>query len=70
MIYDGFKKFFDQYLAKYENLKNHKVHFVGSIAFYFSNILRQVANDQGVTVKNILESPIAGLTLYHQNRMM
>ena len=51
---------------KYEDYKNTKVHFVGSIGFYFSDILRQVANDKGITVKNILEGPIAGLTLYHQ----
>jgi hypothetical protein len=51
---------------KYENYKNLKVHFTGSIAFYFSDVLRQVANDKGITVKNILEGPIAGLTLYHQ----
>ena len=44
------------------------VHFSGSIAFYFGNILRQVANDRGVVVKNIVESPIAGLTLFHQKR--
>ena len=51
---------------KYEGFKNLRVHFVGSIAFYYSDLLRQVANDKGVTVKNILETPIAGLTLYHQ----
>ena len=51
---------------KYKDYKNVKVHFTGSIAFYFSDILRQVANDKGITAKNILESPIAGLTLYHK----
>jgi Predicted N-acetylglucosamine kinase len=34
--------------------------------FYFSDVLRQVAMDKGIAVKNILEGPIAGLTLYHQ----
>jgi hypothetical protein len=51
---------------KYANYHQVKVHFTGSIAFYFSDVLRQVANDKGITVKNILEGPIAGLTLYHQ----
>jgi hypothetical protein len=27
-----------------------------------------VANDKGITVKNILEAPIAGLTLYHTEK--
>jgi glucosamine kinase len=65
LVYDSFSEFYENNVMKYENYKNLKVHFTGSIAFYFSDILRQVANDKGITVKNILEGPIAGLTLYH-----
>jgi glucosamine kinase len=67
MVYESFAEFYEDNVMKYKNYKNLKVHFTGSIAFYFSDILRQVANDKGITVKNILEGPIAGLTLYHQN---
>ena len=67
LVYDGFALFMDKNVLKYKNADQYKVHFVGSIAFYYTNILRQVANDKGITVKNILESPIAGLTLYHQS---
>ena len=66
LVYDGFQAFFDKNVSCYENFQQYKVHFTGSIAFYYSNILRQVANDRGITVQNILESPIAGLTLYHR----
>jgi glucosamine kinase len=66
LIYDSFAEFYENNVMKYENYQNLKVHFTGSIAFYFSDILRQVANDKGITVKNILEGPIAGLTLFHQ----
>lgn len=66
LIYDSFAEFYENNVMKYDNYKNLKVHFTGSIAFYFSDILRQVANDKGITVKNILEGPIAGLTLYHK----
>ena len=68
LVYDGFQAFFDKNVSRYEGFQQYKVHFTGSIAFYYSNILRQVANDRGITVQNILESPIAGLTLYHQNK--
>jgi glucosamine kinase len=67
LIYDSFAEFYENNVMQYDNYKNLKVHFTGSIAFYFSDILRQVANDKGITVKNILEGPIAGLTLYHQS---
>ncbi len=66
LVYSSFAEFYENNVMKYENYQNLKVHFTGSIAFYFSDILRQVANDKGITVKNILEGPIAGLTLYHQ----
>lgn len=66
LVYNSFADFYQNNVMKYENYKNTKVHFTGSIAFYFSDVLRQVANDKGLTVKNILEGPIAGLTLYHQ----
>jgi glucosamine kinase len=66
LVYDSFAEFYENNVMAYEGYKSLKVHFVGSIAFYYSDLLRQVANDKGVTVKNILETPIAGLTLYHQ----
>jgi N-acetylglucosamine kinase-like BadF-type ATPase len=66
LIYNSFAEFYENNVMRYENYESLKVHFTGSIAFYFSNVLRQVANDKGITVKNILEGPIAGLTLYHQ----
>lgn len=69
LIYSSFAEFYENTVMKYENYQSLKVHFTGSIAFYFSDILRQVANDKGITVRNILEGPIAGLTLYHQADM-
>lgn len=69
LVYTSFEEFFIRNVYKYENYRNFKIHFVGSIAFYYSNILRQVANDQGLHVKNILETPISGLTLFHLNEL-
>lgn len=69
LIYDEFKNFFENILMKYEKSKKSPVAFNGSIAFYYSDILRQVGNDSGVAISTIMESPIAGLTLYHQNTL-
>jgi glucosamine kinase len=67
LVYESFSEFFENNVMKYNNYQNLKVHFVGSIAFYYSDLLRQVAHDKGIAVRNVLESPIAGLTLYHQS---
>ena len=66
LVYRSFAEFYENNVMKYDNYQKLQVHFVGSIGFYFSDVLRQVANDKGITVKNILEAPIAGLALYHQ----
>lgn len=66
LVYKAFSEFFENNVMKYPDYERLKVHFVGSIAFYYSDLLRQVANDKGVVVRNILETPIAGLTLFHQ----
>ncbi len=66
LVQNAFKDFYEKNVMEYKNYQNVKVHFTGSVAFYFSDILRQVANDLGITVKNIVETPIAGLSLFHK----
>lgn len=66
LFLNAFQDFFKRYVMKYEGYQNKQVNFVGSIAFHNSDILRNAAFDLGIHVNLILESPIAGLTLYHQ----
>ena len=68
MVYEGFRQFLEKNVCRYEDYAQYRVHFTGSIAFYYSNLLRQVAGDLDIVVQNITESPIAGLTLYHQRK--
>lgn len=66
LYYNAFQDFFKKHVMKYEGYKKKKVNFVGSIAFYNSDILRNAAYDVDIQVNLVIESPIAGLTLYHQ----
>ncbi len=66
LIYQAFKDFFAKHVQKYPDYTNKKVNFVGSIAHYNSDILRKAASDLDIHVNIIIESPIAGLTLFHQ----
>jgi glucosamine kinase len=68
LVYNSFAELYEENVMQYPGYRNLKVHFTGSVAFYFSDLLRQVAADKGIAVKNILESPIAGLTLYHRQK--
>jgi N-acetylglucosamine kinase-like BadF-type ATPase len=69
LFYQAFRDFFAKHVCKYENYQSKPVSFVGSIAFYNSDILRKAAFDTGIQVHIIIESPIAGLTLYHQEKL-
>jgi glucosamine kinase len=60
-----FEQFFDKHICKYSKHKQVKLSCVGSVAFYYSNILRAVAITKEVNIDKIVETPIAGLTLYH-----
>jgi glucosamine kinase len=67
IILDAFSLFFEKTVLKYPNYSSLKVHFTGSIAFYYSDILRKAATIAKLNIGVILESPIAGLVLYHKN---
>ncbi len=69
LFYQGFMDFFKRHVTRYENYKEKPVNFVGSIAYYNSDVLRKVGNDLQVSIQIILEAPIAGLTLYHQEKI-
>lgn len=65
LVANCFEQFFDKHICKYKKHKEVKLSCVGSVAFYYSNILRAVAAKKGVNIDKIIETPIAGLTLYH-----
>ncbi|WP_194972739.1 N-acetylglucosamine kinase [Aquiflexum lacus] len=66
LYYNSFQDFFKKHVMKYDDYKKKPVSFVGSIAFYNSDILRSAAYDVDIHVNIVIEGPIAGLTLYHQ----
>lgn len=65
LIRSNFIAFFDAFFPETKDIAV-PFHFSGSVAFYFSDILRQVGEEKGLTIKNIVQSPISGLVLYHQ----
>ena len=60
---------FYRHVMRYKDYQSKPVNFVGSIAYYNNDVLRQIGNDLGIQINTILETPIAGLTLYHQKKI-
>ncbi|CAN5140184.1 ATPase [soil metagenome] len=65
IVVNNFRSFFLHHILRYENVKSLPLHVTGSVGFYFSNILRRVAEEQGVKLGRVTETPIAGLLNYH-----
>ena len=69
LVYESFYDFIDCHVISYPEVEKQKVHFVGSVAYNFKDVLSKVVLDSGLIMGNIIEFPINGLILYHQNKI-
>jgi N-acetylglucosamine kinase-like BadF-type ATPase len=67
VIQKGIKDFFKNKIRVFKNHKKVPVHFVGSIAYFSSDIIHKIAKKHGVTIGSIVRRPIDGLIEYHRN---
>lgn len=65
LVFDSFDSFFVRNLFQYD-LENSDIGFVGSIAWYFKDVLEIVASERNLVISNIIQNPIAGLIDYHR----
>ena len=65
LVLNSFKSFFVRNIANYDNYRELPVNFVGSIAFYYQEVLREAASAMDCTVGTIIKSPMEGLIKFH-----
>lgn len=65
IVNDGFNDFFKNVITEYKNHDRYELNCVGSIAFVFQDILKNVALIHNVSLGKILKSPMDGLSFYH-----
>lgn len=68
LIAKSFIEFLKVGIMKFSGFENLKVSFVGSIAFHFQDILKEVALANGIRIEKIQKSVIDGLRDYHLSR--
>ena len=66
LLRDSFEEFFTRNIMQYD-YKKYKVNLVGSVAYYYQDIISEVAEKLGVKLGTILKSPIEGLVQYHKS---
>jgi N-acetylglucosamine kinase-like BadF-type ATPase len=64
LLVDGFQTFIDSNIKDYPEYKALDCHFVGSIAYYYQDILRSVCQKNQIHVGKILQKPIDGIYQY------
>ncbi len=64
IVTKGIEEFYDLFVCRYPNYKELKTHFIGSIAFYFEDILRFVGGRKEVSVGKVIRYPINALAEY------
>jgi hypothetical protein len=64
-IREGFTEFIDIHVQCFADYREVPTHFIGSVAYYFSDILREVCSRMNVMPGNIIQKPIDNLVNYH-----
>ncbi len=64
IVEKSFSDFFERNVMQYD-YRSSKVHFTGSIAWYFADVLRRTAAKKEIRIGKIEKSPMAGLIEYH-----
>lgn len=63
-----FRDFFQKNVSRYDGADSLPMGIVGSIAYHYQDILREVADTLGYRLDIIEKSPVEGLIRYHFNR--
>jgi len=66
ILEDSLNEFFFNHIYKYSESWTHPLHFTGSIAWNFRDILEELCELYELQLGRILRSPMEGLMAYHQ----
>ncbi|MDC3284956.1 N-acetylglucosamine kinase [Flavobacteriaceae bacterium] len=65
----GFEKFFKYRILPYNPSEDLPIYFIGSIAYYFKEILDDVAEKNGLKISGVIQRPIDNLLEYHKQHI-
>ncbi len=65
MIRKGLALFVDNHVLCFRDARTIQTHFVGSVAHFHEDILREVGQERGINIGQIVHKPIEGLYEYH-----
>ncbi len=66
IIEDGINDFFFTHLCKFTESWKYPIHFVGSVAWGFRDVIKDLCNSYEFELGKILKTPMEGLIEYHR----
>ncbi len=63
-----FRKFIDLRIKRYNDFSQYNLHFIGSIAYFYSKILNKVLQRDGLKIASSTRKPVIGLVKYHTGK--
>lgn len=66
LLTDAFRLFYKYQVCCYGRHKEVPVHFVGSVAYHYKDILTDIGLEFGIITGKFIKAPIDGLVEYHQ----
>jgi len=70
ILEDCLNDFFRQYILKYREAWKLPIHFTGSVAFGFSDVIEELCHQYELDLGKIEKSPLEGLMTYHQSAVV
>jgi len=65
LVLGSFKAFFRRNVSHYAGMCPPVVNFIGSIAYYYRDVLAEAAAECGYSIGTVLKSPMEGLIKFH-----
>ncbi len=66
LVIQNFRQFFRSNIVPYQR-PDLSVHFVGSMAYHYQELLVEAAEAEGFHIGKVMKSPIEGLITYHES---
>ena len=66
LIQKGFQKYFKFQILPYQKDNETPIYFIGSIAYYFKDILEKIAIKNNLIITDVIQRPIDKLVEFHQ----
>ncbi len=70
LIADGVDEFFRYRVLPYGKGKEIPIYFIGSVAFYFANIVEEIAKKYQLTFSGTIQRPIDNMIAYHKKHLI